>query len=131
MANRRFPDSLLRWLGAIALASLLACLTPSIPIPPPSPERMAFELSSEDGTATFTYGPDSSLANAVVYVFNRTQGVGVIVSSRGDGSVGPTNPFAGQVGDEVVVTFELDTLASSACVLLADGQSSSARECDL
>ena len=121
----------LRTAAAAALAALLAaCATPSIPIPPPSPEDMAFDVDAEAGSARFSYEPDPDYASAIVYVFNRDAGEGIITTADGDGAVAPTEPFPAQEGDEVVVTFELESQLASTCVVVADGPSSSGRECD-
>ena len=119
-------------LGALALFALVAssCLTPSVPIPPPEPEKMSFDVDVDVGSATFSYDPDPSYGLAVVYVFNRTQGTGIIDTARADGSVGPTASFDAIVDDEIVVTFEGEGQLGSTCVRVAQGQSSSARECD-
>jgi hypothetical protein len=122
----RCPTQLLL---AAALA-VAGCVTPSIPIPPPSPENMTFEVDDTGGSASFEYGPDASYASATVYVFNRTRGVGVIDTARENGSVGPTAPFPGVTDDEIVVTFERDGELGATCVRLAAGPSSSGRECD-
>jgi hypothetical protein len=117
--------------GALLVAVLAACATPSIPIPPPSPENMAFEVDADAGNARFSYRAESSYAGAIVYVFNRDAGAGVITTADGDGAVDPTDPFPAADGDEVVVTFELEHQLASTCVRVADGQSSSSRECGL
>ena len=109
---------------AVAALGVAGCNTPSIPIPPPEPGQMAFELDEDAGTATYSYGlqrPDPDFAGAVVYVFNRDQGVGVIDTARDDGSVGPTASFPAALGDEVMVTFELEDQLASTCVVLAAG----------
>jgi len=124
--SRRLTQ-LLSFAAALAIAS---CVTPSIPIPPPEPEKMVFAVDDAGGTASFEYGPDASFANAVVYVFNRSRGVGVIDTARANGSVGPTAPFAAITDDEIVVTFEREGELSATCVRLAAGQSSSGQECD-
>jgi hypothetical protein len=125
--------SVRRLLVALSLAATLlvgpACVTPTIPIPPPEPERMTFEVTPDDGTATFRYDPTPSYADAVVYVFNRDTGSGVITTAEPDGSVAPTEPFAGVAGDDIVVSFELEGQLGTICVELADGRSSSANEC--
>jgi hypothetical protein len=92
---------------------------------------MTFAHDAAAGSASFTFDPDPSYAFAVVYVFNRDQGVGIIDTARGDGSVGPTLPFAAAIDDDIVISFELDSQLSSTCVELRDGPSSSAFECDL
>lgn len=116
---------------ALAGALMAACTTPSVPIPPPEPERMSFQVDVQGGSAQFAYEPAASYANAVVYVFNRDQGQGVITTAGDDGSVAPTAPFPAAEGDNVVVSFELEDQIASTCVILRDGQSSSAFECDL
>ena len=66
-----------------------------------------------------------------VYVFNRDEGRGVITTADGDGRVPPTEPFPAFEGDEIVVSFELESQIASTCVHLRDGQSNSRLECDL
>lgn len=117
---------------ALALgAGLGACATPSIPIPPPSPESMTFEVDLEVGTARFSYRPTADYANAVVYVFNRDTGEGVITTADDRGAVAPSEPFPAEEGDEIVVSFELEEQLASTCVVLQDGQSNSALKCNL
>jgi hypothetical protein len=111
--------------------ALSGCITPSVPIPPPEPEKMTFAYDAAAGSASFTFDPDPSYGFAVVYIFNRDQGTGIIETARADGSVGPTRPFAGAIGDDIVISFELDSQISSTCVELRDGRSSSAFECSL
>jgi len=120
-----------RFATALALVVLLAgaCFTPSVPIPPPEPEDMVFSLDADNNTATFSADENQSYAGAVVYVFNRSQGHGVIVTAEPDGSVAPTPAFPGADGDHVVVTYELDTQLTAVCVQLHDGRSSSQFEC--
>jgi len=118
-------------IGIAVLALVGACFTPSVPIPPPEPEDMAFEVDTDTNTVRFSHDANVSYRGAVVYVFNRTQGVGLIVTANSDGSVSPTAPFAGGDGDQVVVTFELETQLAAVCVEIHDGQSSSAFECEL
>jgi hypothetical protein len=111
--------------------SLFSCTTPSVPIPPPEPGNISFSVDIDAGQASFSYRPAPSFANAIVYVFNRDAGVGVITMAEDDGSVAPTQPFAAMDGDEVLVTFELEDQLASTCVVLREGQSSSANECSL
>ena len=114
----------------IAVAALVsACFTPSVPIPPPEPEDMAFILDTDTNTARFSYEPNTSYARAVVYVFNRDQGRGIITTAAANGSVGPTEPFPGFDGDQIVITFETETQRAAVCIELHHGQSSSAFEC--
>jgi hypothetical protein len=121
-----------RWALAVAVATgLWACAAPSVPIPPPVPERMSFEVDTAGGTASFAYQPIADYAGAVVYVFNRDTGRGIITTADGDGAVAPTEPFPAQEGDEIVVSFELESQLASTCVRLRNGQSNSSLECDL
>jgi len=92
---------------------------------------MSFAVDLTGGTATFEYAPRADYAGAVVYVFNRDEGRGVITTADGDGRVPPTEPFPAFEGDEIVVSFELESQIASTCVHLRDGQSSSSLECDL
>lgn len=117
----------LLWASALWLYG--ACATPSVPVPPPEPESMVFAVQAAASTATFSYDPEPSYGGAIVYVFNRSVGVGIIATAESDGSVGETEPFAATVGDEVVVTFEFAEQLASTCVALTDGRSSSANEC--
>lgn len=121
------------WLIAVALAAAtwLGCVTPSVPIPPPDPENMSFQVDGDAGVAQFQYDPDPSYALAVVYVFNRDVGEGVITTATGDGSVGPTAPFAAAEGDHIVISFEKGDQLSSRCVILRPGRSGPDLECDL
>lgn len=123
--------SLRRLAPIAALALAAACVTPSVPIPPPEPERMSFSVDGEGGTARFEYLPSPSYGGAVVYVFNRDRGTGIITTAADDGSVGPTEPFPAAGGEQIVVTFELADSLAATCVVLQDGPSSSALECDL
>ncbi|RMH42820.1 MAG: hypothetical protein D6689_07095 [Deltaproteobacteria bacterium] len=107
--------------AVVAIAGTAGCNTPSIPIPPPDPDRMVFAVDPDAGTATFEYGIQPEYGGAQVYVLNEDRGVGVIDTARADGSVGPTAPFAGTPGDRVRVTFDLGDQLASTCVVLADG----------
>lgn len=129
--SKRTASSVLLALFVSSLLALTSCVTPSVPIPPPEPEKMVFAYDGMAGTATFTFDQDPSYGGAVVYVFNRNQGTGIIETAAADGSVGPTRPFAANLGDQVLVTFELDTQLSATCVEFQDGRSSSALECDI
>jgi hypothetical protein len=116
-------------LSAVLVAGFVACFTPSVPIPPPAPEKMSFVVDFTAGSAQFEYEPSPSYGSAIVYVFNRDKGTGVITTARPDGSVAPTDPFPATDGDEVVITFEVESQLASTCVELHDGPSSSEYEC--
>jgi len=124
--------SMRQWALVAAVAAVLwGCAAPSVPIPPPVPEQIRFAVDLGAGTATFEYEPRADYADAVVYVFNRDAGRGVITTADADGRVAPTEPFPAAEGDEIVVSFELESQIASVCVHLRDGQSSSSLECDL
>lgn len=102
--------------------ALAACVTPSIPIPPPDPARMTFTVTDgPDSTATFEYPAEANYGGAIVYVYNRDQGVGIIEQARADGSVGPTRPVAAQLGDQIVVSFQLEDQMAARCIRLRNG----------
>ena len=112
------------FLAALTLG-LAGCVTPSIPIPPPDPAMMTFTLTvdgNNNSTATFSYPAKADYGNAIVYVFNRDQGVGIIEQARPDGSVGPTRAVSAKVNEQIVVSFQLDDETVSRCIRLRDGQ---------
>lgn len=113
--------------GAIRAAG---CITPSIPIPPPDADRMVFEVDVDLGSATFVYEGDELFADAIVHVFNRDAGVGVIATADGNGAVGPTAPFPAALGDQIAVTFETEEYVVSTCVILREGTPDGTQVCD-
>jgi hypothetical protein len=102
---------------ALVLTGLAGCITPSIPIPPPSPERMVFEVDAVGGVATFTYPANDNYADAIVYVYNRTIGEGIITHAAANGSI-QTGPFPADFENEVAVTIEADEQIVSTCVVI-------------
>ncbi len=126
------PVSSIRTYALVAVASvalLFACSTPSIPIPPPDASSISFDHDDVSGTATFSYAVDPDFGGSLVYVLNRDKGVGVIDTARSDGTVGPTDPFMADIGDRILITFDLGDQLASICVLLAAGTPTV--ECDL
>jgi len=116
-------------LTCLVLLAIAGCNTPSIPIPPPEPASMEFEVDVAVGESTFSYPMNSNYSDAIVYVFNRDAGTGVIDTARGDGSVGPTAPFPTEEGDEIAVTFEAEEQVVSTCIVLRDGAASGTEYC--
>lgn len=114
-----------------AVVAISACLVPSVPIPPPEPQKMSFSVDLASGTARYSFDADPSYANAIVYVFNRDKGVGVITTAEADGSVLPTDPFAATEGDHVVVTYELESQLAATCIEMREGRSGPQFECSL
>jgi hypothetical protein len=118
----------------IVIAGLLGfagCITPSIPIPPPDPARMEFHLTGDaaNHVASFMYPPDVNYVDAVVFVYNRDLGVGIIQNANTDGSVGPTPGVRAEVGHQVVISFQRDDQTVSTCVRLREGHQSSTDYC--
>lgn len=113
----------------IGLAVVSGCITPSIPIPPPDPAKMVFEVDGVGGTAVFSYPPDVNYQGALVFVFNRDRGVGVIQQANADGSVGPTQPVAAAVDEQLVVTFQRDDQTVSTCIRLRNGNQDPTNYC--
>lgn len=118
----------------VALAVALGgCITPSIPIPPPDPELMTFQLAGDGAntTATFSYPANANYRGSIVFVYNRDRGLGIIEASRADGSVGPTQPVQAAIGEQIVVTFQREDQTVSTCVRLRNGTQSSTDYCSL
>ena len=120
------------FLSACAAVVLAGCITPSIPIPPPDPALMSFSISAQAGatSAVFAYPATHNYVGSVVYLYNRDQGVGIILDANPDGSVGPSGPLSAVAGNQVVVTFQLEDQAVSSCVRLRDGAQDPNNYCD-
>ena len=116
----------MRRIAVIVLLVLLGagCVTPPIPIPPPDPAMMTFAVTVQGdmSTATFSYPAKADYGGALVYVFNRDQGTGIIEQARPDGSVGPTRPVSARVNEQIVISFQLEDQSVSTCIRLRDGQ---------
>jgi hypothetical protein len=116
----------------LMLAVLLSggCFAPSLPVPPPQPELMAFSYDPTSSTATFRANADADWALAKVYVFDEASGRGVITTANGDGSVDETPRFA-VVGlnDRIEIIYELADQSVGLCLFLADGPSSGSQDC--
>jgi|GEM_PF-2197197 len=138
-------------LRALLIAPVLAlcfgaCASPTVPVPPPNPESMVFDIDElptdgARGLARFSYDGDVDNGGAIVFVFNRTLGEGVITTAEPDGTVLPTAPFPvggvgddadqeAMAGDEIIISFEIEDQVSSTCVRIAAGRSSFAARCN-
>ncbi len=115
----------------LVLVAQSSCITPSIPIPPPDPSQMTFQLQGDVGntTASFSYPANVNYEETVVFVFNRTKGIGVIETARPDGSVGPTAPVSADLGNEMVISFQREDQTVSTCIKLREGAQSSNPPC--
>jgi hypothetical protein len=102
---------------------LVACVTPSIPIPPPDPTEMTFHLTTvgQMTTATFEYPPMAAYAGGLVQVFDLTTMKGVSETARADGSVGPTLPLPAMLGDNIDVSITSDKQTVATCIVLREG----------
>jgi hypothetical protein len=119
----------MRLVIAIVLLGFAGCVTPSIPIPPPDPAKMTFGVMTDTQgnvtSASLTYPPTESYQGGLVYVYNRSRGVGIIEQCHADGSIGPTTPVNATTNDQLVISVENDQQTVSTCVLLREGAPSS------
>ena len=117
---------------AILVLGLGGCVTPSIPIPPPDPVLMTFQFTTigETSTATFSYPARDNYVDAIVYLYNRDTKTGIIEAAHDDGSVGPTQPIAAHLGNQIVVSFQREDQTVSTCIRVRDGAQSATEYCD-
>jgi len=111
----------MRLLSLLLVLGLAACVTPSIPIPPPDPSEISAQIDATNGTVSLTYPPTQAYIGGTAYVFNRTKGIGSIELVNPDGSVGPTPVVAAALGDNIVFSIENDKETVSTCFVLKDG----------
>jgi hypothetical protein len=102
MTTRRFK------LG-VALALVLACNTPFIPLPPPSDPTFTPIMVSDGmgGMRTTWETRGSVMAAAKVSIFNLDGGNGVIIRAQADGTY-VANPFDGKEGDRIQLHYDTD-----------------------
>jgi hypothetical protein len=93
-----------RVLLALGLAALPACVTPSIPLPPPVLESLQFH-SPAAGQIELQGGPASAHADKRFAAYNESRGVGVLQQTAADGSFA-TIPFDGSANDMVLLWYE-------------------------
>jgi hypothetical protein len=122
-----------RWLkmGTLLCASALlwACTAPILTVPPPSAVAFTTSMITDANGAPQTLwiasgGPVEQAANASYFVFNRTEGQGVIATGRNDGSF--TAPaMAGNQNDQVLVYYKtpFGDYSDSVCALLTTAAS--------
>ena len=111
----------MRLLSILAVFGLAACVTPSIPIPPPDPSLVSVMFNATSGRFSLTYPPQHEYVGGVAYVYDRTSGMGIIDNVNPDGSVGPTAEMAAQLGDNIVFSIENNHETVSTCFVLRDG----------
>jgi hypothetical protein len=112
----------MRRLAFIALLGLAACVTPSIPIPPPDPADADFTITTQDGVsfASLNYPPDGNYIGGTYYLFDHNTGGGVFHIANPDGSITGLSLQASP-GDQVVITIEGNEQTVSRCVVLRAG----------
>ncbi len=116
--------------SAVVAGSATGCFVPSVPVPPPEPGAMSFELNTEQGTATYQANLGNNWPNTKVIIFVEETGEGVVATSDATGRVGPTQPFRASDNDTVQIEFRReDGEESGVCLKLHDGPSSSNFEC--
>ena len=98
------------------------CLTPSIPIPPPDPDKMEFHIVVDGGNsvATFMYPPEMNYQGGTAYLFNHDTGMGVFQLVNPDFSIGPMGLRAA-AGNQIVFSIEGASETVSRCVVLREG----------
>jgi hypothetical protein len=138
IVDRRLLDPLTmrsRWLALVVTLGLMptvsACITPTIPIPPPSPALIDFDVtptipipppSTPPATAVMTYPATSAYVGSTAYVFDNTNGRGVFQRANTDGSIGPTLALPVALGDEVIISVTSASQETvSTCVILQQG----------
>ena len=113
----------MRRLAFIALLGLGACVTPSIPIPPPDPADADFTITTQDNAsfASMSYPADGNYVGATYYLFDHDNGGGVFHIANPDGSIDNLGPLPAVAGDQVVITIEGNEQTVSRCVVLRVG----------
>lgn len=84
---------------------------------------MTFTITVQGGTssAVLTYPPEKNYEGGIVYVFNHDTGHGVFQNVNADNSIGPTQPLAASVGNQVVISVESAAQTASRCIVLREG----------
>jgi hypothetical protein len=111
-------------IAAALLGAVLACNTPSVPLPPPDLPALSFQSAqmTPAGLVVLQGKPSTRHADARFYVYDLGQGDGVITSAAHDGSF-TTSPFSGADGDLVQIYFDSPEgeRSQNACVQLHVG----------
>ncbi len=111
--------------GFILLLALAGCVTPVIPLPPPSPERYEVALKDEQHV-TLAGRPGTEPPGALVFSFNQQNGLGLITRVEADGSF-QTEPLRARDGHRLELwlargTDEVTSDVVCADVVLAEGR---------
>ena len=112
---RRFS----RVLSMLVVGHLLACNSPYIPIPPPTPRFEPVDMPDGMGGLRQDWravsGPDSRVSNARIYLYNEHLESGVIQKANPDGSY-VVFPLMGQIGDFIDIYWERSDSVKSATI---------------
>jgi hypothetical protein len=107
--------------GLALWAILWACNTPSIPMPPPGPEIVSF-IQEDDTHWRFEIEANQYIQpGAEVTVKNLDKNIWVGGLAGADGSF-LSEPFAGDLGDVVQLTFVKNGEGGTTCFVLQAGQ---------
>jgi hypothetical protein len=102
--------------AALALVAT-ACYTPSVPLPPPLVQNMAFASGTVADTVILTSPAEPQIGPARFSIFNVSRGTGVIFVANSDGSF--TSPeFSGVEGDYVQIAYEKNNDSAELCTTL-------------
>lgn len=101
-----------RWISRLRIllaatllaAASFACVTPSVPLPPPLLDSLSF-VSPSAGMVVMKGLATQRHANVRFYVYNTSKGDGAIAQAAADGSF-TTDPFAGAAGDTVELYYD-------------------------
>ena len=110
-------------LAGCGLAAVLACNTPSVPLPPPVLTVLSFQPGPDASHAVLHGTPNSQHADALFQAFNHQQGEGVLQQAAHDGTF-TTEPFLANDGDLIEIWYDTpgQERSQSACVNLHVGQ---------
>jgi hypothetical protein len=92
-------------LATTLLAGVFACVTPSVPLPPPLISSLSFAMAPTAGQVVMQGAATSRHANVRFYVYNRSKGDGAIAEAAADGSF-TTVPFLGAAGDDIQLYYD-------------------------
>jgi hypothetical protein len=95
------------WAAALGLGFIVACNTPSVPLPPPDVPALSFEVpaGTPAGMIALKGKPSQRHVDVRFYVIDQSSGDGVITTTAHDGSF-ETAPFAAKEMDSVQMYYD-------------------------
>jgi hypothetical protein len=102
--------------AALALVAT-ACYTPSVPLPPPLVQNMAFASGTVADTVILTSPAEPQIGPARFSIFNVSRGTGVIFVADSDGSC-TSPPFPGVEGDYIEISYDKNNDSAELCTTL-------------